>query len=313
MTNFNLGRTFTMERLSYEKILQDLEQFLQLCSSFGLPVGGERFTQYRREIVTLIDTVKTRALSGQDTEQLDRYLIALMEGAEVNLLLPYLQECERTTVAPKIKDCLSGPFTPNDENPNSNRPRNIQFELFLASTLWRSGFEPVLGEHPDLKCRVENRWVFFECKRLFSTSPQKLRERIREAADQIQKNRQKAPHGTRGIIAVSLSRVFNPSQASRPILNEQQGRQELAAWLMNKAHEVRYDANGRDTWEPLSHKKIVGILFYVASVFEDFEANCYSPGRYFRGFSLVNEAGSPDDLAVRKLAQAMEAQEPTKI
>jgi hypothetical protein len=70
MTNFNLGRTFTMERLSYEKILQDLEQFLQLCSSFGLPVGGERFTQYRREIVTLIDAVKTRALSGQDTEQL---------------------------------------------------------------------------------------------------------------------------------------------------------------------------------------------------------------------------------------------------
>jgi len=167
MTDCNLGRTFDMERLSYEKILQDLEQFLQLCTSVQLRVGKERFTQYRREIVALMHAIKTRALSRQDEAQRHKYLIALMEGAEVSLLLSYLQQCERTAVAPKLKDCLNGPFLPNDENPNSNRPRNIQFELFLARTLWRSGLQPVLGEHPDLKCCVENTWFFFECKRLF--------------------------------------------------------------------------------------------------------------------------------------------------
>ncbi len=71
-----------MELLSYEKILQDLEQFLQLCSLIGLRVGKERFTQYRREIVALMDAIKTRSLSGKDEEQQDKYHVALMEGAQ---------------------------------------------------------------------------------------------------------------------------------------------------------------------------------------------------------------------------------------
>jgi hypothetical protein len=104
----------------------------------------------------------------------------------------------------------------------------------------------------------------------------------------------------RGIIAISLARILNPTHVARQTLNEQQGRDELATWLRNKADEVR------DTWTPLSHKKIVGILFYAASAFEDFDADRYTSGRYFLGFSLARE-GSPDDIAVRKLAKAMEA------
>ena len=291
-----------MEQLSYEKILQDLEQFLQLCSSIRLQERTGRFTQYHREIVALMDAIKTRSLSGQDEEQLDKYRVALMEGMEVSLLLPYLLQCEPPAVSPKLKACLRGPFMPNDETPTShqNHPRNIQFELFLASILWRSGFQPVLGEHPDIKCRVENKWFFFECKRLFSTSPQSLRDRIREAAGQIRKNRTKAPPGTRGIIAISLARIFNPSQAALHMLNEQQGRDEIAMWLRHKADEVR------DAWEPLFHKKIVGIFFYAASAFENFEADFYTYGRHFIGH-LLTQKGSRDEIAVRKLVEAMEA------
>ena len=288
-----------MEPLPYEKILQDLEQFLQLCSSTGLRERTGRFTQYRREILALMDAMR-RSLSGQDEEQLDRYLVALVEGTEVSLMLPYLQQCERTAVYSKIKDCLKGPFKLNDENTTSNRPRNIQFELFLANILWQAGLKPVLGEHPDLKCRVENKWFFFECKRLFSPSPQMLRKRIREAADQIQENRKKASPGTLGIIAISLTRRLNSSQAAIPILNEQQGREELARWLTDKAQEVR------DAWEPLFDEKIVGILFYAASPFDDLEAGFYKVGRHFIGVSLIQES-SPDYIAVRRFGEAMKA------
>jgi hypothetical protein len=246
-----------------------------------------------------MNTIKTRSLSGQDEEQLDKYLIALMGGAEVSLMLPYLRQCGPPAVFPKLEACLKGPFMPNDEDSNSNWARNIQFELFLASTLWWAGFQPVFGE-PDLKCQVGNRWFFFACKRLFSTSPQTLRDNIDKAAKQIRKSRSTAPPGTRGILAISLSRILNPSQAARHILNEQQGREELATWLWDKANAVR------DAWEPLSHEKIVGILFYVASPFEDFEADRYTSGRVFLGISLAQE-DSPDDIAVRKLEEAMKA------
>jgi hypothetical protein len=50
----------------------------------------------------------------------------------------------------------------------------------------------------------------------------------------------------------------------------------------------------------------VGILFYAASAFEDSEADRYTSGRYFLGFPLAQE-GSPDDIAVRKLEEAMKA------
>ena len=239
-----------MERLSHKRILQNLDQFLQLCTLIGLRNGKERFTQYRGTIVHLMSAIKTHPLSEQA-------LIALMEAAEVSLLLPYLQQCNRDDIFPKLKECLGGPFMPNDENPKSNQARNIQFELFLASTLWRAGFQPVLGLHPDLKCRVGNKWLFIECKRLFSSSPRALRDNIGKAATQLQENRRNASPGTRGLIAISLSRILNPSQAARQSPNEQQGRKELAAWLRNKAEEVR------DAWEPLSHKKILILSDFV--------------------------------------------------
>ena len=143
-----------------------------------------------------------------------------MEGAEVSLMLPYLQQCELTAVSDKIKDCLEGPFMPSDESSKSNKARNIQFELFLASTLWKAELQPVLGLHPDLKCRVENKWLFIECKRLFSPSPQALRDNIGKAATQIRDNRKNASPGTRGIIAISLARILNPSQVAILIHNE---------------------------------------------------------------------------------------------
>ena len=244
-----------------------------------------------------MDAVRTRSLSGQDEEQLHKYRVALMEGAEVSLLLPYLQQSEPAVVSLKLKACLSGPMMPNDEDSNSNQARNIQFEIFLARTLWQAGFQPILGEHPDLKCQVDSSWFFFECKRLFSL--QQLRRRIGQAAEQVQKNQSTALPGTRGILAISLSRILNPAQAARQSLNEQHGREELATWLEGKANEVR------DAWEHLSHKKIVGVLFYAASAFSDFEADRFTSGRYFLGLSLTQE-GSPGDIAVQKLAEAME-------
>src|SRR2546425_337200 len=108
-----------MERLSYDKILQDLEQFLQLCSSIRLRETKGRFTQYRHAIVALMNARQTSSLSRQDEAQLDKYRVALMEGTEVSLMLPYLQQCEFTAVSDKIKDCLKGPFMPNDETSNS--------------------------------------------------------------------------------------------------------------------------------------------------------------------------------------------------
>ena len=50
-------------------------------------------------------------------------------------------------------------------------------------------------------------------------------------------------------------------------------------WLQGKANEVR------DAWEHLSHKKIVGVLFYAASAFADFEGPFHFWAILFRAFT----------------------------
>jgi hypothetical protein len=52
--------------------------------------------------------------------------------------------------------------------------------------------------------------------------------------------------------------------------------------------------------------KAVGSPFYADSAFENLEVGFYTHGRYFIGDSISRQ-GSPDDIAVRKLAEAMEA------
>jgi hypothetical protein len=76
--------------------------------SIGLweKVEQGRFIQYRREIVALMDAIKTRSHLGQDEAQRHKYLVTLMEGAEVSLLLPYLQQCEPSALFLKLKACL---------------------------------------------------------------------------------------------------------------------------------------------------------------------------------------------------------------
>jgi hypothetical protein len=286
--------------LKYEHILQNLDRALAFCESIGLGNIAEksRFAHYRRQIAYLLEVIEVRPIPRELAEHQHEYRTALTESIEFGYLLPYLQQCDPIRVSPKIQACLSGPIMPSDESSTSNRARNLQFELYLASTLWQAGFQPILGEHPDLKCEVDGKWFFFECKRLLSAT--KLKTRIHEAGKQLRKNRSSAPHGARGIVAVSLFLVLNPTQRALPSQDEHHGREILANWLESQGESVQ------DELAKLSHQKISAILFHAASPFENFDPSRYALGQYFVCDSLAR-AGSVDYNAVLKLADAMEA------
>lgn len=176
-----------MQRIRYEHILQNLNQTLAFCESIGLGdiADRSRFADYRRCIERLIESLRMRPVPREIEEHQHEYRVALEESMQFGNLLPYFQQCDCTLVCRKLKDCLSGLSLPSDESPTSNQARNIQFELLLASTLQQAGFETVLGEHPDLKCKVDNTWFFFECKRPYSTETATLKKRIHEASKQL--------------------------------------------------------------------------------------------------------------------------------
>src|SRR5439155_12951816 len=99
----------------------------------------------------------------------------------------------------------------------------------VAELLDRGGYTPRLGEHPDLTVRVIDRDYVIECKRIFS--PAKVIDRLREAGKQLHADRKNVTAATRGIVAISLSRVLSPEGQAFRIVTRDRGRAGLDAWL----------------------------------------------------------------------------------
>ena len=115
---------------------------------------------------------------------------------------------------------------------------------------------PTLGEHPDLRCEIEGIVFLFECKRLFSASTDALRKRIQQAGNQLHKIRSRLATGVCGIVAISLSTLFNPEYKSLPIADQLVGRAVLASCLTDQARLVS------DLWPSLLQERVaVGSYF----------------------------------------------------
>jgi hypothetical protein len=299
-----------MELIRFEEILQGLNRTLEFCESIDLgnDIAASRFADYRGRIAHLIEIVDLRqrgrevfVVPQELVTQLREYVAALMESVEFSSLLPYLRQCNAALTRPKLRQTLKGPVLPSDEDAASNQARNIQFELYLAHQLWRAGLMPTLGEHPDLTCEMDGTVFLFECKRLYSNSTRVLRKRIQQAGNQLYKSRSRSLSGACGIVAISLSTLFNPEYTAVPVANRSRGSALLESWLMEQTQKVS------GSWPSLAAKKAaVGILFHAASPFVNLEIERFDLGQYIIGYSLVPDE-SPYARAVLKLAAAMKA------
>jgi hypothetical protein len=164
---------------------------------------------------------------------------------------------------------LAGPELPSEEDQASNQARNIQFELWLAGTLWRVGVQIELAE-PDIRCKIGETTVLFACKRLFSIK--KLTRRINEATEQLQRNLERLQEKPSwGFIAISLSRILGKTDQSEAIANRAEGLAQLASRIETlvtrraKWHQTR-DAHG--------------VVFHIASMFTNGETNRIEQGRF---------------------------------
>lgn len=87
-------------------------------------------------------------------------------------------------LAKALARVLTGPDSLREEDENSSRPRNTQFELFFGAWL-TSGNVPVIYAEPDLVMLYGEEPWGIAAKRVRSRS--KLVKRVDEAADQVEK------------------------------------------------------------------------------------------------------------------------------
>jgi hypothetical protein len=248
------------QRTSFEQVIADLDRALALCRNLGLSAEVEtsRFVEYRERLQRFVDLraqpngIDELLKNDSDTDRMIAG-ISQVEGLELANLVLFLEKCDPDVLRPKLREVLGGPVVPKDEDQASNQARNFMFELALAWTLERAGLRPTLGERPDLQCEVEGKRLLIECKRPFSGRT--VTKRIGEANGTLLGALKKAPPGSRGIIAVSVSRVLNEGSMFLLYSSEKEASRHLADELERMA---RAEALQRQ-----SPPKIIGVLFHI--------------------------------------------------
>jgi hypothetical protein len=230
--------------MTWQQIATEVDRAVALFRGFGLGdlVARSRFTLYREHLGGLIQALQR---GGQDSAR-DAFVAdratntaALAECSELATLIPFLESCERAVVRPKLERVLLGPTLPTDEDQNSSIGRNILFELNLAAKLWVAGLNPTLGEHPDLSCEIESRLLLIECKRPASVGG--ARKAIARARRQIVQDLKRCRPGSRGVIAVSVTKIVNAGDKLLVYRGEAAGREALRAAL-NSGREPLADS-----------------------------------------------------------------------
>ena len=142
----------------FEILLAALEDVFTFCRSLGLSPEAGRFGEYQKILFEMHEIVTSDPGTFPARTRDPGYRVTVSETMDIIEILPYLRTCNPDAVRPKLRVVLGGPVLPSDEGPDSNEPRNIEFELRFAWLLHCAGFDPKLGEHPDVW--LDSPWTF---------------------------------------------------------------------------------------------------------------------------------------------------------
>ncbi len=237
--------------------LDDVFSFARHLGLGGLAESG-RFAEHRKRIASLVTSMEPDEkgmIAGVSPGQLRSHIddsIALTETMELCFAVPYLMTQGPERVAEKLKLVLSGPVLLKEERARSNQARNTLFEIHLAAQAARASVTTHLGPLSDILCEFGGRQLFIECKRPHSAT--KVARRISEAEGQILHHLRLALPQSRGVVAISLSRVLNPASLIFAMTDPAQGQRVFEEKVQAIAEECR------KAWSRLS-RKVIGIVF----------------------------------------------------
>lgn len=247
-----------MNRETYQEILDKLKDLDSWLSSLGVSKQADRIRLHISNIRKLQqayqnDTLKKLA-ENRGTVQLMWSLIEAMEFADIYISL---HDYEPKVLRKKLKIALKGPVDPGAEASavSSNVGRNTMFELNLASRLRRTGVAVHLDTNPDILCKIGLQNLYIQCKRPFleQNIPRNVSAAKRQLTRDISNSQDKS---ARGLIAISVSRVFNPGDKLF-VIKTKQVMKRLADDVQDIAQKYSR------SWKQIIDTRIIGILFHV--------------------------------------------------
>lgn len=280
---------------NYDELLSKLREAFDLCYAVGLskvPVTS-RFSFYEdriRRLQELSKRYQSGSMSSEEQTNLQNKIsanvFALVEAVEFVNVVPYLRSQPEEIVRWKLRNVLKGPSLPSMEDQNSNEARNTLFELNLASKFSRAGINTVLGLNSDICCDVEGKSVLVECKRPLSSKS--ITKNVRDARKALNRHLRSAPVGSRGVIAISFSRIINPIDEMLRYIDEESAKHYLADIIDDHVAKIPH--------KPPLGNKIIGLLFHVIIPAVDIKNNRLASGEQINAQALKNESSIDYDM-----------------
>ncbi|HCL3480137.1 TPA: hypothetical protein N2A77_002984 [Pseudomonas aeruginosa] len=181
---------------SHRGPMQRQEVVLAFFKEKGQRTTGARVEYYQRIIERFSKTPELNDAEAWALAELHE-LYVVIHGAKKNQL-----------IAEQLSKCLGGACSlENEQAKNSgNAPRNISFELFIASKMVLFGANiliPPFGRNADINFIFNGLKIPIECKRLYA--PGKVSRLMQDACSQVSG---RLDDGQYGIAAISLTREF---------------------------------------------------------------------------------------------------------
>lgn len=193
---------------SYSAVLESVDEAIAWLQELGVSCTVNRVAEYKRALRTLADASDRSAVLQKHLSEVNA---AIFETYELIEIYKTLSGRYDEKIKEQINAVTSGPLMYSTENSgsSSNRARNVAFELAVMSLLVRANLELEFGSLADAVAKLENRTIFFECKRPQNLSA--VERRVKDAIGQLkiringaQKVRQ------RGIVAIDITKALNP-------------------------------------------------------------------------------------------------------
>lgn len=208
----------------YRGPMQKQEAVLAFFKKNGYRTNGTRVEYYQKIIERFLKV----------PELTDDESWALVELHELYVIIHGAQK--NHVITEQVGRCLKGVHSLEDEQAKNsgNAPRNISFELFIASKMVLFGASvaiPPPGSSADVNFFCDGQKVPIECKRLYAQG--KVSNIVQEACSQVSG---RVNDGQYGIAAISLTREFWSSFSST-VMESINDAREAAEQLYSKWRE----------------------------------------------------------------------------
>lgn len=275
----------------FNEVNDAVQKVVGWLNDIGIDVTRTRIGKYRKDITLLIKLLKE-----DNRDELNRryptMANSLYEANELISIYRGLKKIKSENLVAKLKDLLKGPewFVDENTSSSSNRSRNTAFELVIASKIAAGGIQPDFATLSDIAFSLNAKKLLVECKRPQSASA--VEKKIKEASKQLKRRiRTSTKQNLRGIVAIDLSKVNNPSFDMLEVENAESLKLYLTQSITMFIKSFDYLRNKK-------HKNIIGMLVRFTGMALLKDMNMLT---YFQqwGLEVLPKAGSTDyDTAI---------------